>query len=147
MGRRLTAGGGGRRRADDGGAPWAPARSGIIGASSSAGPRREKDVNKMREFTVARLTKEQGLGVVYWQRNAPARSVRPARSKRRLRAVGAAWEEAGRRYRQRGARGIYRRGEGVRVPRICTIREGLARRLRERGGELTRAGKAGGWGR
>ena len=59
-------------------------------ASSLAGPRREKDVNKMREFTVARLMKEQGLGVVYWQRNAPARSVRPARSKRRLRAVGAA---------------------------------------------------------
>ena len=54
--------------------------------------------------------------------------------------------EAVRRGRLRVARDIYRRGEGVRVSQICIIREGLTRRLRERGDELTRAGKAGGWG-
>ena len=85
--------------------------------------------------------------MAYWRRKGRRSGAAPARCERRRRAVGAAWEEAGQRGRQRGARGIYRRGEGVRVPRISIIREGLARRLRERGGKLIRAGQAGGWGR
>ena len=85
--------------------------------------------------------------VAYWRRKGRRSGAALARCKRRQRRVWEAWGEAGRRGRLRVARGIYRRGEGVRVPRICIIREGLARRLRERGGELIRAGQAGGWGR
>jgi len=70
----------------------------------------------------------------------------PARCERRRRAVGAAWEEAGRRGWKRGPWPLYRRGEGVGEQRDKLYPESFGRRVRECGGGLIRAGEAGGWG-
>jgi len=70
----------------------------------------------------------------------------PARCERRRRAVGAAWEDAGRRGWMRGSWPLYRRGEGVGEQRDKLYPESFGRRVRECGGGLIRAGEAGGWG-